>query len=371
MQDILVAGAGIFGVTAALELRRRGHRVRLLDPGPLPHPLAASTDVSKVVRLEYGADEEYTALAERAIDGWRRWNRDLLPLFHEIGVIFLRRPPMLPGTFEQDSYDVVSRRGHPIELLDEREIRKRFPAWGPGWTSGTFNPTGGFVESGQVVSRLLDLARQQGVDVIEGNLTLDAKADQIVCALGAWTPHVLPHLANELRSTGHPVFHLKPRDPRPFAAGELPVFCADISSTGWYGFPVHPSTGLVKIARHGPGREMHPESPQRAVTTKEIAEMRAFVAETFPSLAGAELASTRVCLYCDSPDGHFWIARDPDRKDLVVAAGDSGHGFKFAPILGELIADVVEGRNNPAKFRWRAGVSRGPWQEAARAVQEH
>src|ERR1700737_2378513 len=80
MERTLVVGAGIFGVTAAIELRKRGHAVRLVDPGPLPHPLAASTDISKVVRLEYGADEPYTALAERAIEGWRRWNRDRRPL---------------------------------------------------------------------------------------------------------------------------------------------------------------------------------------------------------------------------------------------------------------------------------------------------
>ena len=71
MDRVLIAGAGVFGVTAAIELRKRGHPVMLVDPGPLPHPLAASTDISKVVRLEYGADEPYTALAERAVEGWR------------------------------------------------------------------------------------------------------------------------------------------------------------------------------------------------------------------------------------------------------------------------------------------------------------
>src|SRR6266478_1265196 len=85
MDRVLIAGAGVFGVTAAIELRKRGHPVMLVDPGPLPHPLAASTDISKVVRLEYGADEPYTALAERAIEGWRRWNRDLGPLYRETG----------------------------------------------------------------------------------------------------------------------------------------------------------------------------------------------------------------------------------------------------------------------------------------------
>src|SRR5689334_13323741 len=116
--DTILFGAGIFGVTGAIELRRRGHRVRLADPGPLPHPFAASTDISKVVRLEYGADEEYCRLAERAVEGWRRWNRDLgSTLYHETGVAFLRRAPPGPGTFEGDSLELLERRGHHPERL--------------------------------------------------------------------------------------------------------------------------------------------------------------------------------------------------------------------------------------------------------------
>src|SRR5919109_5572873 len=108
---VIIVGAGINGVVAAIELAKRGHSVVLADPGPLPHPLAASTDISKVVRLEYGADEPYTALAERAIEGWRRWNRDLGTLYHETGLLLLRRTPLALGTLEQDSFEIVSRRG--------------------------------------------------------------------------------------------------------------------------------------------------------------------------------------------------------------------------------------------------------------------
>src|SRR5207244_966546 len=98
------------------------------------------------------------------IDGWRRWNRDLAPLYHEVGLLLLRRTPLGPGTFEQDSFDVVSRRGHRPELLD----RARFPAWSTGWSYGTFNPEGGFVESGKVIARLLEEARRAGVELLEG-----------------------------------------------------------------------------------------------------------------------------------------------------------------------------------------------------------
>src|SRR3977135_744226 len=115
MERALVVGAGVFGVTAAIELRKRGHAVRLLDPGPLPHPLAASTDISKVVRLEYGADEVYTELAERSIEGWRRWNRDFgVALYHETGLLLLRRAPLAASSLEQDRFELVARRGHPL-----------------------------------------------------------------------------------------------------------------------------------------------------------------------------------------------------------------------------------------------------------------
>lgn len=380
---LLVAGAGIFGLTAALELRRRGHSVRLLDPGPVPHPLAASTDISKVVRLEYGADEAYTALAERAIEGWRRWNDELgAALYHETGVLFLRRAPLAPGTLEQDSLEVVARRGHRPELLDAAAVRRRFPAWNADrYAHGTYDPEGGFVESGKVVAALAARAREVGVEVSEGaafaRLFADGggivtaggermEADQVVLALGAWTPHALPWLAAEFRSTGHPVFHLAPADTGAFSATMFPVFCADITATGYYGFPL--LNGVVKIARHGPGRPMHPQSPERAVTDEETRELRAFLSTAFPRLADAPIAYTRICLYCDSWDGHFWIARVPDRSSAVLAAGDSGHAFKFAPVLGPLIADVVEGRSDPLqeRFRWRPGVRPASWQEATR-----
>src|SRR5437870_10621049 len=104
MSKVIVVGAGINGVTAAIELKKRGHEVVLIDPGPLPHPLAASTDISKAVRAAYGADEDYTALAERSIKLWRQWNVQFgVELYHEVGFLFLRQSPMQPGDFEYES----------------------------------------------------------------------------------------------------------------------------------------------------------------------------------------------------------------------------------------------------------------------------
>ncbi len=382
----VIVGAGIFGVTAARELRRRGHEVVLVDTGPIPHPLAASTDVSKVVRLEYGPDEDYTVLGEESLEGWRRWNRELgEELFHETGVLFVRAGAASPGTFEGDSWSVLTRRGHALERID-RAALGRYPAWNASlYEDGIFDRAGGWVESGLVVARLVERAGREGVLVREatferllqsgsrvtGIATTDhgrIEGDTVLLACGSWTPHVLPELAPIFRSTGQPVFHLRPDDPGIFAAERFPVFGADISTTGWYGFPLHPKEGVVKVARHGIGRVMHPESPARKVTAEETADLRGFLAGTFPALAGAPVVFTRVCLYCDTWDGHFWIARDPGREGLVLATGGSGHAYKFAPRLGALSADAVEGRENDysRKFRWRPEIHPEQNEEAAR-----
>ena len=128
----------------------------------------------------------------------------------------------------------------------------------------------------------------------------------------------------------------------------------------------------MKIANHGAGREMSPDSPDRMVTAEEENNMRKFVHETFPALDDAPIVYTRICLYCDTNDGDFWIAPDPDRRGLIIATGDSGHGFKFAPVLGEIIADAVEEKANRLlqKFRWRPEVRRGVVKEAARFLPE-
>ena len=207
--------------------------------------------------------------------------------------------------------------------------------------------------AGVTVLEGASLARvdDQGVVLADG---ARLAADRVVVAAGSWTPHLLPFTAGWFRSSGMPVFHLQPRDPSLFEAARFPVFGADISTTGYDGFPIHPTAGVVKIANHGPGRVLHPSSRGRVVTGQELAALRAFVADTFPSLATAPIVATRVCVYCDTWDGHFWIAPDPQREKLVLATVGSGHAYKFAPLLGEWIADAIEGRVHP-KF---AGVPR-------------
>lgn len=373
--DVLIVGAGVYGTTAAVELSARGRRVALLDPGPLPHPLAASTDISKVVRIGYGADEFYMALGEAALSGWLRWNAEFPePLYHNVGVTMLARSPMQPGGYEYESYHLLIKRGHTPERLTADEIPRRFPAWKPGsYLDGFFHADSGFAESGRVIDALLGIARRQGVALFPGRTfsgfvehgarvsgvhTREGEtfhADHVLIAAGAWTPFLVPELAPHMRATGHPVFHLAPPHPELFTPPNFAVFTADVARTGWYGFPLHPHAKVVKIASHGVGQLLHPETDARIVTQDDEAHLRAMLADTFPDLADAPIVYTRRCLYNDTKDEDFWIARHPAREGLTVAAGDSGHGFKFAPVLGGIIGDAVDGRDNPwlHRFRWR------------------
>lgn len=386
--DMLVVGAGIYGITTALELKARGYHVAVLDPGPLPHPLAASTDISKVVRMEYGADETYMEMVEQAYQGWLQWNEELgETLFHSIGVLMLSRAPMSPGGYEYESYQLLRKRGHTPERLTGDAISRRFPAWKPGaFVDGFFHAQGGYAESGRVVAALVRLARAKGValypdQMVESLIEEDTRvtgvrtragntfhAEHVVVASGAWTALLVPELAPVLKVTGHPVFHLKPANPALFTPPNFVVFTADIARTGWYGFPLHPREHVVKLAHHGAGQVLHPDKDERVVTHKDVERLRAFLLATFPALSDAPLVYTRRCLYVDTPDGDFWIDRHPQRSGLTVASGDNGHGFKFAPILGGLIADAVEAKPNNwlSKFRWRDASWHDVRKEAAR-----
>jgi glycine/D-amino acid oxidase-like deaminating enzyme len=325
-------------------------------------------------------------MGEASLDGWDRWNAQWrTPLYHEDGFLLLAHDVMQPGGFEHESFSLLRGRGHAVERLRPGDLERRFPAWSSvQYVDGYFNPRAGWVESGAVLARLAEAAVERGVQLetgaafehllatgsrVSGVRTADGRtfhADIVLAATGAWTPALLPDLDGVMWATGQPVVHFEVPEPGNWQAPRFPVWAADISRTGWYGFPAR-DDGTLKIGRHGRGRPVHPDEP-RTVLPSETAEFREFLAGSLPRLASAPIVGTRLCLYCDTFDGDFWIDHDPRRTGLVVAAGDSGHGFKFAPVLGALIADVIEGRPNAhaSRFRWRTREVDG--KEAARAL---
>lgn len=340
-----VVGAGIFGVSAALELNRRGHHVVLWDPGPVPHPDAASTDISKVVRADYGSDGALTRLGLRALDGWRRWNQELFsrPLFHEEGFLLMTRKEMRRNQFEYESYQML-REPCRLRRLDGHDRWRKV-------SDGYFNPTGGWAESGEVVRQLADACIEEGVELRQERADLAAISGTCVVAAGVWTPSLLPELSDRLKVIGQPVLHFGPEDAERYRAPSFPTWAHDISQTGWYGFPAN-AEGRVKVANHGTGVEVDPNGP-RPLPQGTEERFRAFLRAHLPELADAPVVGERLCLYCDAFDGDFFIDRVPGRQDVFVASGGSGHGFKFGPELGRLIADLIEGGDAHPRFAWR------------------
>ncbi|MFQ5943376.1 MAG: FAD-dependent oxidoreductase [Anaerolineales bacterium] len=371
--SIVIVGAGIFGASAALELTKRGHDVILLDPGPIPHVLASSTDVSKVLRMDYGADEFYMELMEEAFTGWEAWNKGWgIPLYHQTGMLMLSGGSMKAGEFEHDSLQLLRQRGHQPQHLPSEQLAKQFPGWNTQvYPEGYLNPEGGWAESGEVVARLISQGKTLGVDVQGGTAFAslmeegsnvvgvrtaggeELKTEHVIIAAGSWTPSLLPHMEEYMWAVGQPVVHFLVEEVAAYQPPNFVTWAADIHNTGWYGFPAL-DDGTLKVANHGPGKRQPAEAP-REVDEDTEKKFRAFFRNSLPGLADAPMISNRLCMYCDTWDGDFWIDHDPDRPGLVVATGGSGHGFKFAPMLGPIIADVVEGKSNrfSYRFRWR------------------
>ncbi|MEM7486193.1 MAG: FAD-dependent oxidoreductase [Bacteroidota bacterium] len=375
--DVLVIGGGIYGVTAAVELAKRKHSVALINPDTIPHHLAASTDVTKAVRMEYGSDMEYFKMVEMSIDKWHEWN-DLFneQLYHEVGFLMLCKDSIESEkhTFEKHSYQNLLDAGYKPDRLNAESIKKRFPAVNTSeYIDANFNRKAGYADSALTVKTLANYARSLGVDIHEGqtangfeieNGVLTAvktkeghtfQCGHALVAAGAHTPLLLPELQPYMKSTGHPVFWLRPKTRNNFIPPKFSVFTADISNSGWYGFPFLPKQGIIKIAKHSNGTAVHPENDDRQITDAEVADMRSFVKMTFPELIDAPLVFSRRCLYIDTLDGHFWIDNHPEIKGLSVSTGGSGHGLKMAPILGAMAADIVEGKSHmfSKRYRWR------------------
>jgi len=327
-----------------------------------------------MIRMDYGSDVFYHELAEESLEGWERWNRAWPhPRYHDEGFLVLSAGPMLAGGFEYESYRVLRERGYDPERLSEAEIVRRYPAWNARkYTDGYLSPRGGWAESGAVVHHVLRLCAEAGVRTQTGTFAAltavgskvrgvrtsrgdEVSADHVVVCAGAWTPSLLPWMRGTLETIAQPVIHFGVADPDAFRGRHFPPFAADIAGSGWYGFPAL-DDGRLKLGHHGPGTPVHPDE-SGTVGSDHILRARAFLAESLPALADAPVTETRMCLYCDSFDGDFVIDRDPDRDGLIVAAGGSGHGFKFAPVIGGMVADAVEGRSNrwSHRFRWRTG----------------
>lgn len=371
-----IVGAGIFGLSAALELVRRKHAVTVFDQGEPPFERAASCDYSKVLRFEYGpVCPLYVPLVEESRTRYRALEaRAGKPLYVETGVLALARA-FDPSRHEWLSHNYLVEHDYPVEVWTPAEARRRYPQFSyAGIEAVTWNAAGGYVRASDAVRATAASAREAGATLVVGARVLGVQEeagaalvsfaaaagggagapanrlvgsagdalrfDAVLMAAGAWFGRLVPTLAQHVAPACQFVTYYRPRDRAAFAPPAFPVWMHDLVDSGWYGVPAG-EEGLVKVARHQPAEPADPDAP-RVVLEEDRAASRAFVAEHLPALGADTYAEDRGCLYAMTGDGHFLIDRLPGCARLYVAGGGSGHGFKLGPAVGRLAADLVE-----------------------------
>jgi sarcosine oxidase len=357
--DVAVIGLGGMGSAAAHHLAARGLRVLGLDRNGPAHDRGSSHGGSRVIRQAYFEHPDYVPLLLRSYELWERLSRDAdADLLTITGGLMIGPAGSRTVAGTRASAD---RWGLPYEELDAADIRRRFPAFTPGPEDvGVHEARAGFVRPEAAVAAHLRLAARDGADLRFGEPALSwaptpgggfrvttpagtHTAGRIVLCPGAWAPGLLADLGLPLTVERQVQYWFAPRGGTgPFLPGRHPVFVwEDAEGTQVYGFPAYEGPdGGVKTAFFRRGTACDPDALDRAVHPEEVDAIAAHLAPRVPDLPGRFLRGA-ACMYTTTPDQHFVVAAHPDHPGAVVACGFSGHGFKFVPVIGEILADLA------------------------------
>jgi sarcosine oxidase len=353
--DVIVVGLGGMGSAAARHLAARGQRVLGLERFTPAHDRGSSHGGTRIVRQAYIEDPAYVPLLLHAYELWEQAGKEAdADLLTRTGALYLGPPGSVAVA---GSLASAREWGLPHEVLDAAAVRDRFPTLTPQpGDVGVFEERAGYVRPEAAVAVHLELAARDGAElrfdeqvelwstsgdgvvVSTGSRTYNAGA--LVLAPGAWAPRLLADLGLPLAVDRQVQYWFDP--PGGTAPYEHhPVFLAELDGDLVYGIPaVDGPSGGMKVAFH---RRRHPADPDaldRVVTDAEVAEIRAAAARVAPGVPGT-LNRATVCMYTLTPDEHFVIGRHPAHERVVIACGFSGHGFKFVPVVGEILADLA------------------------------
>lgn len=366
--DVAVIGLGAIGSAALYQLARRGVRVVGFEQFTPGHDRGSSHGETRIIRLGYFEDQSYVPLVRAAIALWRELERESgEPLLQVTGVLELGAPD---GTLVEGTLRASRAHALPHQVLDAAAVRRRFPAFAiPSHMVGVLQPDGGILAAEPAVRAQLALARaaaaevtideavraiepaQGGVRIVTDRRSIGA--GQAIVAAGPWLKKLLPDLPAPIRVTRQVVGWFAPADPALFARERCPVFLIESNAGIFYGFPTGPKPG-VKFAKHHHADEAaDPDAPARPMSESDEALLRSTLAAHVPSANGRLLAS-QTCRYTMTPDGDFIIDRLPGAPEVIVASPCSGHGFKFAPVIGETLADLATTggtRHDISRFR--------------------
>jgi sarcosine oxidase len=362
--DVIVVGLGAMGSSALYQLSRRGLRVLGIEAFEPGHGLGSSHGESRVIRLAYHEHPSYVPLLHRAYALWSELEaesgRDLLTI---TGGLMIGPPDseLVSGALRSAQLHALDH-----EVLTAAEAHYRYAAFSPTEDEvALWEPRSGFLRPERCIQTFVELAQRQGAQVryaepvrgwSPGEVRTDTdtyRAAHVVFACGARMSNLLGDHIPPVMAERAVLFWLQPTQPELF--DRVPIYLWEPrSGQVFYGFP-HVEWPGAKVAMHHSGEFCDPDTVDRIVNPRDEAVLRDAIGSRLPALNGRVLDS-RVCLYENSPDQHFIIDRLPDAPNVVYAAGFSGHGFKFASVIGEILADLVtNGEATPDADFLRAG----------------
>jgi sarcosine oxidase len=365
MYDVIVAGLGGMGSSAAYHLAGRGKHVLGLERHTPAHDRGSSHGQSRIIRLAYSEDPAYVPLLLRAYELWERLERetgeDLMTL---TGGLMIGPP----GTkFFEGSKESAEKYDLPYEILDAAELKRRYPVFEPTRdTVALFEEKAGFLRPEATVKVHLNRATSLGADLRFGEEILSwepthsgvlvetaseaYEAERLVVSAGAWAPKLLADLGLPLEVTRQLLFWFDPKGGiEPFMPDRFPIFIWEPEDgNSFYAIPAHDGPkGGVKVAFfRADGKPADPETIDREVHGEEVEFIRGYLARYVPDLDG-DFLYAKTCMYTNTPDEHFVISTHPKYPQVAIAAGFSGHGYKFCSVVGEILADLATEGETP------------------------
>ncbi|HLO42120.1 MAG TPA: N-methyl-L-tryptophan oxidase [Phycisphaerales bacterium] len=358
--DTIVLGLGTFGSAAAAELAQRGKKVLGLERFSIPHMLGSHHGHSRVFRTAYFEHPDYVPLLRTAHKRWIELDRKKGGgVFHQTGALYAG--PKGCRTIEGA---MLSAKQHRLDVqrLSPRDLEQRYPQIRvPEGFDALWETCAGMIVPEMAVSLMAREAMAKGAELHGHEPVLEWHADRsgvrvttakatyeagsLVIAAGAWSGQFLRELLAKaglkLKVTRQSLAWYWPRRPALFGMTAFPVWAIENEQGLFhYGFPMQNSPPGLKIALHREGPTLDPDSPDRSARPEDEAETREALRRYFPDADGP-LLSLSTCLYTNSPDGHPVVDLHPEHPNVSFITGCSGHGFKFAPVFGEVLADLA------------------------------
>jgi sarcosine oxidase len=356
--DVIVLGLGAMGSAAAQQLAQRQKRVLGVEQFVSPHDQGSSHGGTRMIRQAYWESPAYLPLVLRAYELWEKLEADAgTKLLNITGGLIL-------GSADSQLVNggIAAADQHSIKyaVLNPRQAHERFPAITPLANDvAVYEERAGYLLAEECIRAQLRLAAQSGAELHfeervlgwsadSGGIKVSTdhsiyEAERLVITAGPWANQVLSGLF-PLNVTRQVMTWINPvGGAEPFLPDRFPVFLCDSPDDGFpgYGFPaVDGATGGLKAAIHGSHVLCTPETVDREIHESDLTAVIRNLRPRFPSLAGQILKAT-TCLYTVTPDEHFIIGLHPQFPSVSIACGFSGHGFKFAPVVGEILAQLA------------------------------